>query len=217
MSEPEQGSGADRLQVVGPGEPVTTEQETREQASRTAAVDRPVDVTDRWADPAAADLRFSERLSVPLSWWLIAGFFLFTFLVATGFYLGPWLGLAITAAVSTPVVWVLLAWGSARITLDETAITVEGRRLEWQWVAGVRALDAAETKRRAGTEADARALLVLRAYLPESVQIDLDDPADPHPYWLVSTRHPDQLAALAERALRRTGEDSASANRDQDG
>ena len=26
------------------------------------------------------------------------------------------------------------------------------------------------------------------------VRVDLNDPADPHPYWLVSTRHPERLA-----------------------
>jgi hypothetical protein len=31
--------------------------------------------------------------------------------------------------------------------------------------------------------------------VPGAVQVLLDDPADPTPYWLVSTRHPERLAA----------------------
>jgi hypothetical protein len=55
-------------------------------------------------------------------------------------------------------------------------------------------LDAAATERRAGVEADARAHLVLKPYIATAVELTLDDPEDPVPYWLVSTRRPAQLA-----------------------
>ena len=45
-------------------------------------------------------------------------------------------------------------------------------------------------------DADARAYLALRPLATRnSIKIDLDDPTDPHPYWLVSTRRPTQLTA----------------------
>ena len=37
----------------------------------------------------------------------------------------------------------------------------------------------------AGVDADARAYLLLRPYLKRAVQVDLADPADPTPYWLL--------------------------------
>jgi hypothetical protein len=45
-------------------------------------------------------------------------------------------------------------------------------------------------------EADARAYLLLRPYLKRAVRIEITDPADPAPYWLLSTRRPDQLAGV---------------------
>ena len=42
--------------------------------------------------------------------------------------------------------------------------------------------------------ADARAYLVLRPYLKRAVKVEITDPADPAPYWLVCTRHPEELA-----------------------
>jgi hypothetical protein len=42
----------------------------------------------------------------------------------------------------------------------------------------------------AGRDADARAYLLLRPYLKRAVRVEITDPADPTPYWLVSTRHP---------------------------
>ena len=46
-----------------------------------------------------------------------------------------------------------------------------------------------------GPDADARAFLVIRPYLTRAVRVPVTDPADPTPYWLVGSRHPDALAA----------------------
>ena len=56
-------------------------------------------------------------------------------------------------------------------------------------------LDAAATRLAPGADADARAFLVLRPYLKRAVRVPVTDPADPTPYWLVGSRHPDALAA----------------------
>ena len=45
-----------------------------------------------------------------------------------------------------------------------------------------------------GDYADARAHLVLRPWVSTTVELALADPADPVPYWLVSTRRPGALA-----------------------
>jgi hypothetical protein len=45
---------------------------------------------------------------------------------------------------------------------------------------------------------------VLRPYIKTTVEITLDDPEDPVPYWLVSTRHPQRLAAALQDAASST-------------
>ena len=45
-----------------------------------------------------------------------------------------------------------------------------------------------------GVELDARAHLVLRGWVGPVVLVTLDDPDDPTPAWLVSTRRPEHLA-----------------------
>ena len=62
------------------------------------------------------------------------------------------------------------------------------------------ALDAEEMRLQAGRDADARAYLLLRPYLKRGVRVDLTDPSDPAPYWLISSRRPDRLAAALTRA-----------------
>jgi hypothetical protein len=61
-----------------------------------------------------------------------------------------------------------------------------------------------ETRRRAGVEADARAHLVLRPYVKTAVEITLNDQDDPVPYWLVSSRRPQQLATAQREAASST-------------
>ena len=139
-------------------------------------------------------MRFRERLSVPVAWWVLAALFAVSLVLAFGFYLGPVWGIG--AGVAT-----MLVAGTAFLTLgvsvsvDDHELRVGRAVLERSYIAGCRALDAAATERLGGVEADARAHLVLKPYVRTAVQIVLDDPDDPVPYWLLSSRRPQRLAA----------------------
>ncbi len=60
-----------------------------------------------------------------------------------------------------------------------------------------------EARHERGPGLDARAHLVLRGWVDPVVRIAVVDPDDPTPYWLVSTRRPDELAAAiaSEKAV----------------
>ena len=66
-----------------------------------------------------------------------------------------------------------------------------------QWCYGAR---RPALRRRIGVAADPRAYLVYRAFRDEAVEIRVDDPADPHPYWLISTRDANAFAEAIETA-----------------
>lgn len=139
-------------------------------------------------------MRFRERLNVPVLWWVLASGFAFTLLLAVGLYLGPAWGIA-TLLASLAVILGIFLNAAVTIYVDEAGLRVGRGWIEHRYLAGAQALDVEQTRRRAGAEADARAHLVLRPYIGTAVEIALDDPADPVPYWLVSTRRPDALAA----------------------
>lgn len=145
--------------------------------------------------PPTALTEHRERLFVPVSWWIIVVFFLVSIFVAVAFYLGLWNGVLVTVLSAGIVAAVLLPYGSMQITVDDKALTVGPNRIEWPWVAGAAALDRTETRHRLGRGADVRAHLLTRPYLAETVEVTLADPADPHPYWLVSSRNAVALAA----------------------
>ncbi|GAB2466239.1 DUF3093 family protein [Xylanimonas ulmi] len=64
--------------------------------------------------------------------------------------------------------------------------------------------DRAHRDRELGARLDARAHVVLVSSIATGVRVALDDPQDPTPYWLVSTRRPQQLAAALRAAGART-------------
>jgi hypothetical protein len=138
---------------------------------------------------------YAERLTVPLRWWVQG-----TMLVAS-------LWLAVLAATPEAVAWsvsavalalmvaLLVSYGSPRVSVDGTTFRAGRAHIPLEHVGEVTALDADGVRRLAGVDADARAYLLLRPYLKRAVRVDILDPEDPTPYWLVSCRRPDALVS----------------------
>lgn len=131
---------------------------------------------------------------MPISYWLIAGAFGVTFIVAIGGYFAAGWFAAVGGVGVAVIVGALAAFGGVRVRVDDQGLRVGRSVLDWRYVAAVRALDADQLRRRLGPEADARAFLVVRPYLRHGVEVTVDDAADPHPYWVVGSRHASELA-----------------------
>jgi len=164
--------------------------------------------------PTDPDLRidrvpFHERLLVPPGWWGLGFLFCASIVLAVGWYLGWGAGLLAGAVPFALLGAVFLAYGHAPITVRDNWLTAGRARIELRWVGAVRALTPEETRLRRGRDADPRAYLLLRPYLPVAVEITLADRADPTPYWLVSTRRPHRLAARLAEDLVTNGPDRA--------
>ncbi|HXH80809.1 DUF3093 domain-containing protein [Nocardioides sp.] len=140
-------------------------------------------------------MEFAERLSVPLRWWAQG-----TMMVAT-------LWLALVVAVPLTLAWVVtgvamallsalfISYGAARVSVGDGVLQAGRAQIATEHLGAVTPLDPEAMRLLAGRDADARAFLLLRPYLKRGVRVDLDDPSDPAPYWLISSRHPDRLAA----------------------
>lgn len=144
-------------------------------------------------------MTYSERLRVPTSWWAIAMFFALTFATAVGFYAGPEVAIGAGLATAVAVAAVLLWFGRARVQVDAGGVRVGGAWLEWPYLGEVTVLDRAATRFRLGPGADPAAWLLVRGYLPASIELAITDPGDPHPYWLVSSRDPALMAQVIEQ------------------
>ncbi len=147
---------------------------------------------------------YDERLGVPLRWWALATMFLASMLLAFLVATPTWVALTGTALLSAALLGGFWSYGKARVTVRDGLLTAGRARISVEHVGAVQALDADATRRLAGRDADARAYLLLRPYLRRAVRIAIVDPADPTPYWLVSTRRPTRLAAALTDAARPT-------------
>ena len=98
-----------------------------------------------------------------------------------------------------------VSYGAARVTVRDGVLGAGRARIPVTQLGTVEALDAEATRLLAGREADARAYLLIRPYVHRGVKVDVVDPADPAPYWLLSSRHPDRLARRARRGPRGLG------------
>lgn len=130
-------------------------------------------------------------------WALIA-----VFAVAVGAALGALVGWVCFAG-ATVIVSAFVITSSPVVVVDARGLTVGRARLPWAAIGDVDSLDRDEARMARGMTADARAYLVLRTLAAATaVRVNVTDPKDPHPHWLVSTRHPDRLrSALQYPAL----------------
>jgi len=141
---------------------------------------------------------YDERLGVPLRWWVQGFMFVASLWLAVLAALPESAAWAVTAGAALVVSALFWSFGRVRISVHDGVLRAGRARIEAQHLGAAQALDADQTHRCAGVEADARAFLLLRPYLKRSVKVAITDPADPAPYWLLSSRRPDELVrALA--------------------
>ncbi len=145
--------------------------------------------------PTASGTAYDERLHVPLRWWVQGAMFLATVWIAVILWVPAALAWTVTGVLVLLFALMMMAYGGARVIVDGRTFTAGKAHIDARYVAAATSLTAEEAWQVAGPKADARAFLLLRPYLKRAVKVDIADPADPTPYWLVATRHPDRLAA----------------------
>jgi hypothetical protein len=141
---------------------------------------------------------YRERLwPGPLGWSFVLGFALFAFIAL----------LPVAVSAATVAAAVTLAGGVAVAVGTSPVVEVAGGELrvaDAHIPVGVlgtgRVLDQAGVRAALGPGSDARAFVCIRAWTRTAVTLTVEDPADPTPSWLVSTRHPSALLA-AVRAV----------------
>jgi hypothetical protein len=146
---------------------------------------------------------YRETLRVPLRWWALLTMFLASVLLAFLVATPLWLALLVTAVMALVGVAGFVSYGAARVAVDAGRLRAGRAEIPVSLLGRAVALDAAASRRAAGVDADARAYLLLRPYVKGAVRVPVADPADPTPYWLVSSRRPERLVAALEGAAGR--------------
>lgn len=174
-------------------------------------------VTDSPTSPdgpiGAPVVLYSERQWVSVWWWL-AGLFVAGLLAAEVHMGAPGLRAWLPYVLLLPLpVWAMLWLGRHRVRVtrrgDDTYLEVGGAALPLSVVSRVAAVPSSAKSAALGRQLDPAAFLQHRVWIGPLVLIVLDDPDDPTPYWLVSTRRPEELAKVLDHQLdNHAGDDS---------
>jgi hypothetical protein len=140
-----------------------------------------------------------ERLHVPWGWWPVM-----SLIVVFG---ALEVGAGFNFVVLVPVTIFMIGFfivplalsGRQRVQLADGVLRAGKAELPVTQITTITALDRAETKLRLGPRADPAAYTVVRGWVGSSVMVGLANP-DPVPYWVVSTRHPAELATAIKQA-----------------
>lgn len=170
---------------------------TREERPEQPAVSGD-DAADCAADHSAArgaeGVVYRERLRTPW-WWYPVGLGVAALLAAefriADLHLTVWIPFGTLLPAAVLIVWSL---GRSKLEVIDGELRVRGASLPLRYVSGAIALDAATLRRVVGREGDPAAFVSVRPWIGPGVQLWLDDPDDPAPYWLVSSRRSHELA-----------------------
>ena len=91
-----------------------------------------------------------------------------------------------------------LAWAKSseyEIVVNEKQLRVGKARIDLRFVGEITALDSQQMKVARGVAIDPSAYLAIRSWIKTGVKVTINDPRDPTPYWLISSKRFRELAA----------------------
>jgi hypothetical protein len=134
---------------------------------------------------------YRERLSP--SWWMVA---------AVGLVFPATVLIFLPLSILVGVVAGALLWGgsvgllwisSPVVRVNNGTLSVGSAHLEERYIGSVDVFAGDEARHEKGPGAHGLTWFCLRPWIDPIVKVSVNDPEDPTPYWLVSTRRPEAL------------------------
>lgn len=142
---------------------------------------------------------YEERLTAPRSWWVVSFLIGVSFaLILLPFGTLPLLGGLVGGTASAAVV--ASSYGSVRIRVVGGSLIAGEAKVPVTALGETEILEPEEARAWRTYKADTRAFLLLRAYIPRALKVEVTDPEDPTPYLYLSTREPERLAEAIKAA-----------------
>lgn len=109
-----------------------------------------------------------------------------------------WVPFALVMPLTAAGLWWL---GRVKVQVRDGELWVDDAHLPVKFISEVIPLDQDDRRLLLGPGADPLAFVVQRPWIKGTVQIVLDDPEDPTPYWVISTRSPERLSRSIRAAV----------------
>lgn len=142
---------------------------------------------------------FREVLRPPI-WVLAFIYFLFLSIVLSIWAAFDNLATLITLLGSTIALLIIAQNMRTVITISQDQLSIDKAHIEIKYLGEITLLNKDMMRLLRTRDADPAAFLAIKFWEPKGVKIDLKDPRDKTPYWLITSKRGEEIAAfLKER------------------
>ena len=142
---------------------------------------------------------FKEVLRPPI--WLLAFiyFLLLSLVIAIWAAFDNNVALVAFIVATIAIVYIAIAMRST-ITLDSEELRIDRAHIEIKYLGSATVVDSQTMRLLRTRDADPAAYLAIRFWISKGIKITIVDPRDPTPYWLITSKRGEVLAALLDKA-----------------
>ena len=97
------------------------------------------------------------------------------------------------------IVYIAIAMRST-ITLDGEELRIDRAHIDIKYLGSATVLDSPAMRLLRTRDADPAAYLAIKFWMPKGIKITVVDPRDPTPYWLLTSKRGEEIAALLNKS-----------------
>ena len=140
----------------------------------------------------------SEKIRWSFSFWLIA--LLFNLLLAITIWGVLDTSRTFLVALASFSLTILVGHRSSYVvSIDENVLRVGKAWIDRKFIGTALPLNREEMRRARGIELNPSAYVELRGWISTGVKIEINDPEDPTPYWLISSKQYKELTSAINK------------------
>jgi len=102
-------------------------------------------------------------------------------------------------AATIAIIYIAFAMRST-ITFDGKELRIDRAHIDIKYLGEATILDAPAMRLLRTRDADPAAYLAIRFWISKGVKITVVDPRDPTPYWLITSKRGEEIAALLDNS-----------------
>ena len=138
---------------------------------------------------------FKEVLRPPI--WVLA----FIYFLLLSLVIALWAAfdntVAFTSFLAATIAIIYLAYAMrSTITFDGEELRIDRAHIESKYLGKVTILDSDAMRLLRTRDADPASYLAIKFWTPTGIKIEVIDPRDPTPYWLITSKRGEEIAAL---------------------
>jgi hypothetical protein len=140
-------------------------------------------------------LLFREKLTPPLWGWVALTGFSLMLAISVSAVFGNFVAIIVFLILDVLFIFIAIRF-SPVIKVDDQYLYANKAKLPLKTISQATSLNARQTTKIRGVDADPKCFSATSPLINTAIRIDFEDLADPHTYWLLSTRKPEQLSKV---------------------